>query len=41
VKNIDKDADVRAFEHGKAEVAKAGNVTVGRATLEPRLAVVQ
>ncbi|TMK30545.1 MAG: cupin [Actinobacteria bacterium] len=35
VKNIDKDADVRAFEHGKAEVAKAGNVTVGRATLEP------
>src|SRR5437867_2542384 len=35
VKNIDKDADVRAFDHGKAEVAKAGNVTVGRATLEP------
>lgn len=35
VRSIDKDADVRAFEHGKAEVAKAGSVTVGRATLEP------
>ncbi len=35
VKNLDKDADVRAFEHGRAEVAKAGSVTVGRATLEP------
>ena len=35
VRNIDKDADVRTFEHGKAEVAKAGSVVVGRATLEP------
>ncbi len=29
VKNLDKDADVRTFEHGRAEVAKAGSVTVG------------
>ena len=35
VRNVDKEADVRTFEHGKAEVAKAGSVVVGRATLEP------
>lgn len=35
VRNLDKEADVRAFEHGKTEVAKAGSVVVGRATLDP------
>jgi quercetin dioxygenase-like cupin family protein len=34
-KNLDMPEETRTFEKGKIELANLGNVTIGRATLEP------
>src|ERR687885_1780698 len=34
-KNLDSPDETRSFDHGKMEVVKLGNVTLGRATFEP------
>ena len=34
-KNLDSPDETRAFDKGKIELAKLGDVTIGRATLEP------